>query len=107
MPVLGLERSLAVLALAAAAIGAVAVTGGTAVRPLRRGAVIACGVMTVLVALALPSDHLAQALAKMRRGRLVFHESSAAGTVAIIEQKSVPTLSGGSTSRACRTPGIR
>ncbi len=90
VPALGLERSLAVLAVAAAGVGLVAVTRGANVRPLRRGAVLVCGATALLIGFALPPDHLAQLLAKMRHGQLVFHETSAAGTVAIIAQKSGP-----------------
>jgi spermidine synthase len=99
VPWLGLERSLAALAVGAALVGAVAArhSGGPDSRRAgddrkvvpprkKRWAVLAIGAITLLVAVWIPRDHLARLLAEMRKGQLVFHETSAAGTVAVIEQ---------------------
>ncbi len=88
VPSLGLERSLAALAVAAGSVGAVAALRGRAVRPPLRWATLVCGGVAVAAAVAVPPDHLAQLLARSRKGTLVFHASGAGGTVAVIEQGS-------------------
>jgi spermidine synthase len=88
VPSLGLERSLAVLAASAAVVGAVAVVRGRSSRPSFRWATLACGCVAVAAAVLLPPDHMAQLLAKSRKGTLVFHESGTGGMVAVLEQRS-------------------
>ena len=46
-------------------------------------------------------------LAERRGGRLVFYEEDTGGTVAVLEQETPAGPSGGSTSRASRTPATR
>jgi len=86
IPALGLERTLAILALAATAVGGIAVCCGTRVGPTTRWGMLACGLATVTAALAVPPDHLARLLAASRKGTLKFHAPSAGGTVAVLEQ---------------------
>jgi spermidine synthase len=88
VPALGLERSLAVIAVAGGLVGAIAVLLGTTVRPRIRRATLACGAGALLATCLIPPDHLAHLLASARGGKLLFHETSSAGTVAVIEQQS-------------------
>lgn len=83
VPALGLVRTLAVLAVAAAAIGVVASWQS----PGRlRFAVPVLAVVTLATAVLAPSDRLAVLLAEARGGKLVAYEESRGGTVAVIEQ---------------------
>jgi spermidine synthase len=86
VPWLGLERSLAALAVAAAIIGAIAVSRGTSVRRFTRWATLACGVVAVVTAVTAAPDHLARLFASGRKGDLVFHETGAGGDVSVLEQ---------------------
>jgi spermidine synthase len=88
VPMFGLERSLALMSAAAAAVGIAAVTKGTSVTPRLRWVTIACGGLAIAAGVSLGPDHLARMLATARHGRLVFDEASASGTVAIVEQTS-------------------
>ncbi len=88
VPMLGLERSLALMSAVAATVGIVAVVKGTSVSRRLRWATFACGSLAVAMGISLGPDHLARLLAEARHGRLLFHEASAAGTVAVIEQGS-------------------
>ena len=87
LPALGLERTLGVLAIAAAVVGIIA-----AWRAGKgwRFATFGCGAVAVLTSILLPPDHLAQQLAALRKGKLVFNEASPGGMVTIIEQQSGP-----------------
>lgn len=88
VPRLGLERSLALMSAVAATVGIVAVVKGTSVSRRLRWATFACGSLAVAMGISLGPDHLARLLAEARHGHLLFHEASAAGTVAVIEQGS-------------------
>jgi spermidine synthase len=88
VPALGLERSLAVLAVGAGLVGSIAVLRGSGARSGLRWATFACGVLTVLAAVLISPDHLARLLASARGGKLLFHESGSDGSVAVIEQRS-------------------
>jgi spermidine synthase len=88
VPAFGLERSLAVLAVAAGLLGSIAVLRWTAVRPALRWATLACGAVTVLAAVFISPDHLARLLASAHGGTLLFHEADPGGTVTVIEQRS-------------------
>lgn len=90
VPTLGVERALAVLALVAAAIGAVAVLQHRQVQPILRFGTLAFAVVAVVLAFALPPDLLARQLARVHRGELVFHEASAGGSVVVISQREGP-----------------
>jgi len=86
IPLLGVERSLGLLAICAAVIGLISVAQAKLVRQQLRWAVCVCAVAILATAVFLPSNHLANLLVASRGGRLLFHEPSAGGTVAIIEQ---------------------
>lgn len=87
VPLLGLVRAMAVLAVAACAVGLVAVLAGPGIRPLARWSVAAlAGFMLAGAALA-PPELLARLLGKTRGGELVFYEESRGGTVAVLEQR--------------------
>ena len=86
VPAVGLIRSLGILAVAGALVGAVAIARSD--RP-RAGAVALGLVVLVAVTAALtPRDRLARLLAEERGGRLVFYEEDAGGTVAVLEQRT-------------------
>ncbi|MCO8120767.1 fused MFS/spermidine synthase [Stieleria sp. TO1_6] len=88
VPSLGLERSLALISAVAAMVGIAAVTKGASTTRWMRWATYVAGGLVILLGITLRADHLAQLLATARNGELVFCESSASGTVAIIQQKS-------------------
>jgi len=86
VPALGLVRTLALLALAAAVLGLLAVwREKPALRWARAGG---WGVLAVavLLAAATPAGHLAELLAESRRGALVAYEEGRGATVAVLEQ---------------------
>ena len=87
VPVLGLIKTLAVLALAAVLIGAVAMVYRNAhIRSYGLAGTLLAAVI-LLVAFT-PADKLGGMLADARGGELLFYDESAAGTVAVLEQKS-------------------
>lgn len=86
VPSLGLVRTLAVLAVAAAALGVVAVINGPGVRNAGRWTVGALVLGIVAAALLTPADRLAVLLAQTRGGTLASYEESAGSTVAVLEQ---------------------
>ncbi|MHC4958195.1 MAG: fused MFS/spermidine synthase [Planctomycetota bacterium] len=87
VPVLGLMRTLGALAVAAAVVGAIAITRGG--RPRLAWVPVAAA---ILAAVVIPHDQLARRLAAMRGGTLVFYEESAGGTVAVLEQRAFRRL---------------
>jgi len=92
VPAFGLVRTLGVLAVAAALLGAIAVAREA---NYRWRALVAASAPVLFIAGAaalVPSDHLARLLAIARGGTLVFYEESPGGTVAVLEQRS-PTSS--------------
>lgn len=87
VPALGLVRTLSLLALASVMIGIAALASRRAT--VRTYALAGLLLAAVLVpALLTPADKLGSLLAAARGGRLVFYDESAAGTVAVLEQKS-------------------
>ena len=88
MPILGLERSLTLMSLAAATVGIVAVVKGTSVSRRFRWATVVCTSLVAVAGIGLGPDHLARLLAESRDGQLIFHQASAAGTVVVLEQGS-------------------
>jgi spermidine synthase len=90
VPALGLVRTLAALALAAAAVGIGAVMCARAVRRGMRWATLGLGMAAMLGAILMPPDRLARLLTTMRTGTLVFYEESRGGTVAVVEQQVGP-----------------
>jgi spermidine synthase len=91
VPGLGLVRSLVVLGLAGAALGAVAVLKGGGTRVLSRALATALVLVVGLLGAAIPRDRLARLLAEKREGTLAFYEEDAGGTVAVLEQRTPGT----------------
>ena len=90
VPVLGLVRTLAALAIAAAAVGIFAVMRGPAARRAR-WATLAIGLAAILGAILTPPHRLASLLPGARGGTLIFYEESLGGTVAVVEQQAGQT----------------
>jgi predicted membrane-bound spermidine synthase len=86
VPAVGLERSLAILAVSASITGVIAVARETSVRLRTRVAVFLCFVVAIVTAVVVPPDKLAMLLASQHKGELLFHDSGAGGTVAVLEQ---------------------
>ncbi|WP_234822873.1 spermidine synthase [Ensifer adhaerens] len=87
IPSLGIVRSFSVLAIAAAAIGLVAVSRGQGGWMGWRLLAPAFGTLTVLIAVIVPSDRLASLLNLSRgNGTIVSYEEGLGATVAVIEQ---------------------
>ncbi|WP_341679234.1 fused MFS/spermidine synthase [Niveibacterium sp. SC-1] len=85
LPLLGLVRSLSLLAGLAVVLGLVAAYGQPAVRAKRIAIALMAPVVAVLAVIT-PRDHLAQLLVDARGGELVFYEESRGGTVAVLGQ---------------------
>ena len=88
VPLLGLVRALGLLAIAAAAVGLLAVWRAPGRSRWAWPVVSAVALGSIVAAVAPPQDRLAQLLTKGRGGKLVFYEESRGGTVAVIEQRS-------------------
>ena len=86
IPLLGLVRTLGVLAIIAAAVGWIAVRQGHGVKKRRRQGVIAVGLAALLVAYLTPVDRLANLLPGARNAHLAFYEEGRGGTVAVVTQ---------------------
>ncbi|SDZ48610.1 fused MFS/spermidine synthase [Pseudomonas sp. NFIX28] len=86
IPLLGLVRTLGLLALLAALIGYLAVRRGHGVKKGRRQAVVAIGLLSLALAGLVPVDHLAKLLPGARDGKLAFYEEGRGGTVAVVTQ---------------------
>jgi predicted membrane-bound spermidine synthase len=88
VPWLGIVRTLATLALAAAVVGMVAVFRGHAVRPLARKLVVATAVVALIAGVWASPRRIAEALTVARGGgQVIFYQESAAGTVAVLQDK--------------------
>ncbi len=86
VPALGLVHALAALAIAATALGVVAVMRSRAAPKRADWAAVGLAAAAVLAACVTPSGRLADLLAGSRGGRLVSYEESRGATVAVIEQ---------------------
>jgi predicted membrane-bound spermidine synthase len=86
IPLLGLVRTLGLLAVIAAGIGYLAVRKAHGVKKGRRQAVVALGLVSVAFALLTPVDKLASLLPGARNGTLAFYEEGRGGTVAVVTQ---------------------
>ena len=86
IPLLGLVRTLGLLAIIAAAVGYVAVRQGHGVKKSRRQGVMAIGLAALLVACLTPVDRLANLLPGARNAELAFYEEGRGGTVAVVTQ---------------------
>lgn len=89
LPMVGLVRTLALLALTAAALGAFAALQARGSRRLRT-LVLATGAVSVLAAAITPADRLASLLPAARGGKLAFYDESPGGTVAVVETRAQP-----------------
>ena len=88
VPVLGLVHTLAALAVAASAVGIVAVMHKAGTTSVLRWATVGIGVLTVLAAVFTPSNRLANLLPGARAGSLAYYSESPGGTVAVVENRS-------------------
>jgi spermidine synthase len=86
VPAFGLVRTLALLAIAAALVGLVAVFVGSPQRHRGQWMVAAVGLCTLLVAVLTPPAKLAELLAQTRGGDITFYQESRGGTVAVLAQ---------------------
>jgi predicted membrane-bound spermidine synthase len=86
IPLLGLVRTLGLLAIVAAGIGYFAVRKGHGVKKGRRQAVVAIGLLSIAVAVFTPVNKLASLLPGARNGTLTFYEEGRGGTVAVVTQ---------------------
>lgn len=101
VPMLGLVRTLAVLAIASSLVGIIAVTREASVKPALRWATMATALLSVLIAVYTPSNRLASLLPGARAGSLAFYDESPGGTVAVVE-----TLSGRNQFRRLYIDGV-
>jgi spermidine synthase len=93
VPLLGLVRTLAILAVAAAAIGIFAVLRSSAPRRLLRNIVFASAALALICVFTALPDRLAKTLTVARGGgEVVFYRETAAGTVAVLQE---PAQKGG------------
>ncbi|WP_232820870.1 fused MFS/spermidine synthase [Dyella sp. C11] len=86
VPAFGLVRSLALLAIAASAVGLIAVFAGSTSRGKARWVVAAMGACVVLAGVLPPPQKFAQLLSQSRGGDLTYYEESRGGTVAVLAQ---------------------
>jgi spermidine synthase len=87
VPWIGLVRTLAVLAIGAAAIGIVAAMQSASANKLQWASALVIGAGVGLAAIAIPPDHLAKMLLLTHSGgELVAYEESSGGTVAVVQQ---------------------
>jgi predicted membrane-bound spermidine synthase len=86
IPMLGLVRTLGLLAIIAAGIGYFAVRKGHGVKKGRRQGVVAVGLLSLALALLTPADKLASLLPGARNATLAFYEEGRGGTVAVVTQ---------------------
>lgn len=89
VPSLGLVRTLGLLAVAAATVGALAVLLGSNVGRKLRVAVFSLGLIAVAAGVLTPQDRLARLLLTTRGGgALLFYQESRGATVAVAQQRS-------------------
>jgi len=88
IPAFGLVKTLAILGVAAALLGLLAVLRGSSGSRIARPVAIAMTVVTLGAAALMPADRLAALLTDTRGGELVFYEEGKGGTVAVLEQSA-------------------
>jgi spermidine synthase len=89
VPAVGLVRTLAMLAIAASATGAVAVLLGRGVSRRMQWVTMGMGVVAVVVGMLTPADRLARLLLTTRGGgALVFYQEARGATVAVAQTRS-------------------
>jgi spermidine synthase len=88
VPTIGLVHTLAALAICASLIGLMACLCSHNTNRILPNAIIAVSVLSVVLAIVIPRDHLAQNLLIARGGgELVAYEESSGGTVAVIQDR--------------------
>jgi len=93
IPRYGLVRSLGLLALGGAALGALAILRSR--RPHAAALAAALVLVAGFLGVATPRDRLARLLAEERSGTLVFYDEDVGGTVAVLEQGPAARSGGG------------
>jgi spermidine synthase len=89
IPSLGIVRTLGILAVLAALVGASAVVIGFGVSRKMQGAVMALGLFAIVLGVFTPSDRLAELLLATRGGgALIFYQEGRGATVAVAQQRS-------------------
>ncbi|RSL14608.1 putative membrane-bound spermidine synthase [Edaphobacter aggregans] len=89
VPILGLVRTLSILAILATTVGVLAVLLGSAVSRKMQLAVCVLGVIAIIGGILAPQDRLARLLLTTRGGgNLIFYQESRGATVAVAEQRS-------------------
>ena len=88
LPLFGLVKTLAILGVTAAVLGALAATRGLPGPGLARKGAVAMALVAVATALLTPSERLANMLAGARGGAIVFYAEGKGGTVAVLEQNA-------------------
>jgi predicted membrane-bound spermidine synthase len=88
VPKFGLVHTLGILAVAASALGAVAVARETHFRKPALAGGITLVMVVAAVASLVPRDLLASLLTTSRGGELVFYQETLGGTVAVLEQRA-------------------
>ncbi|WP_036814336.1 fused MFS/spermidine synthase [Phyllobacterium sp. UNC302MFCol5.2] len=86
VPTFGFVGSFGILAVAATAIGLIAVFRNVAAVRLHRIAIASVCILTLALAFLVPSDRFASLLPGAQAGRLVFYEEGLGATVAVVEQ---------------------
>lgn len=86
IPTIGLVRTLALLAVLAAAVGCVAVWRGADVGKGMRGAVLGLSLVTLVIGVMTPPGRLAELLPGARNGEITFYEEGRGGTVVVVRQ---------------------
>jgi len=88
LPILGLVKTLAVLGVVAAVLGLLAATRGRSTSRMVRSGAVAIAIVAVVVAWLTPSSRLADMLAGVRGGTIIFYQEGKGGTVAVLEQSA-------------------
>ena len=89
VPAVGLVRTLSILAIAAASVGALAVLGGSDVTRKLQWAICILGAIAVSAGFLTPTDRLARPLLTTRGGgALILYQESRGATVAVAQQQA-------------------
>lgn len=86
IPSFGLVRTLALLAIAAGVVGWIAVFGGASLRKRARMGTLGLVACSVLLAVVISPQRMAELLSQARGGALSYYEESRGGTVAVLQQ---------------------
>ncbi len=86
VPGVGLVRTLVILAVLAALVGAIAAWRGADVGRRMRGAILAVAMATLVAGALTPPQRLAELLPGARNGQITYYEEGRGGTVAVVTQ---------------------